>query len=180
MRPIRATLLCVLALCWVTGCSEPVQHELIPTEVIQGDPPSARLEGASAPVRLAVDWGAVDGSMPVSAPEAVDWTTARDVPTELVLQTPIVPVRVTTLSFAGVDGAGIPRGVGLERPCDLRIGQANGASVACAFVDAGDRIIVLLDPSHEDEYVVVQAVWLASDARQVSESWGLHFSPRNS
>ena len=118
--------------------------------------------------------------MPVSAPEAVDWTTARDVPAELVLQTPVVPVRVTTLSFAGVDGAGIPRGVGRERPCDLMIGQANTASWECAFADRGDRITVLLDPGREDEYVVVQAVWLASDARQVSESWGVHFSPRNS
>jgi hypothetical protein len=164
----RATPLCVLALCWLTGCSEPVQHELIPIEIIQGRPPSARLEGASALVPLAVDWGAVDGSAPVSAPETVAWTTASDV----------VPVRVTILTFADVDGAGIPRGVGRERPCDLSVGQARAASAECAFADVGGRIIVLLDPSHEDEYVVVQAVWLASDARQVSESWGLRFSPR--
>jgi hypothetical protein len=60
---------------------------------MQGNPPSARLEGASALVPLAVDWGAVDGSVPVSAPETVDWTTASDVPAELVLQTPTVPVQ---------------------------------------------------------------------------------------
>ncbi|WP_459218724.1 hypothetical protein [Pseudonocardia sichuanensis] len=84
---------------------------------------------------------------------------------------------MTTLSFGGVDRVGIPRGVGRERPCDLWTGEANAAGAKCAFADGGDRISVLLDPSHEDEYVVIQAVWLASDARQVSASWGLHFSP---
>jgi hypothetical protein len=169
-------LVCIIALCWLVGCSRPLQSELAPAEVVHGPPPSALLGGAYPLAPLVVDWGAVDGSVPASAPRRVDWTTVSDVLAEVVLQSSTVPVRVTILGFAHVDGAGIPRGVARERPCGLRLGQAYGASAECVFVDDGDRIIVLLNPGHEDRYVVVQAVWLASDARQVSESWGLHFS----
>jgi hypothetical protein len=166
-------------MCWLVGCSEPLQRELVPVEVMQGGPPSALLDGASVLVPLAIDWSAADGSVPMGAAEVVDWTTVSNAPTELVLQTPIVPDRVDILSFADVDQAGIPQGVGRERTCDPRTGRAEAAGAECAFADHGDQIVVHLDPGHEGEYVVVQVAWLAGGARQVTESWGLHFSPRN-
>jgi hypothetical protein len=145
-------------------------------EIMEGAPPPARLEGRSSLNPLAVDWAAVDGSASVSAPQTVEWATTSDEPTVLVLQTPVVPVRVITLTFATVDSVGIPRSVGREQFCDLRNGQVRAPVAGCAFAERVDRIVVLIGPSHADRYVVVQAAWLASDMRQVSASWGFRFS----
>jgi hypothetical protein len=173
----RTALLGVLALCWPLGaCSTPAHLGPVPVEIMESAPPLVRIEGSSLDP-LVVDWAAVDGSASVSAPESTEWSTTSTKPIVLVLQTPVVPVRVITLDFAVVDAMGIPSGMGREQVCDLQNGEARAAA-GCAFVDHADRVVVQIDSMDADRYVVVQAAWLAIDTRQVTASWGFRFLPR--
>lgn len=149
---------------------------MMSVDLMAGPPPPARIEGGARFDPLAVDWAAVDGAASVHAPEAVDWTTTRDEPASLVLQTSIVPVRVIALSFAAVDSAGIPRGPGFEKFCDERDESATAAVPGCVFVKRGNQIAVVVTAPHAGGYVVIQAAWLAGDVQQVSASWGFQIS----
>jgi hypothetical protein len=164
-------------LCWsFAGCSAPAHLGPVLVEFMDGPPPPARLEGGPALTPLAVDWAAVNGSASVTARETVEWMTTSDAPAVLVLQTPVVPVRVITLDYAGVDPVGIPRGNGREQFCDMWREPVRASGAGCTFAERGDRIVVLIDPFHARRYTVVQIAWLASDVQQVSASWGFRFS----
>jgi hypothetical protein len=174
----RDVLLCALALCWsLVGCSAPANPAPILVEFMDGAPPLARLERGPSLTPLAIDWAAVNGSASVTAPETVDWTPTSESPAVLVLQTPVAPVRVISLDYAGVDSVGIPRGDGREQFCDMWRGPEPAAELGCAFAERGDRVVVLVRPFQARRYTVVQIAWLASDTREVSASWGFRFSP---
>ncbi|MGH3585329.1 MAG: hypothetical protein ACRDQ0_03305 [Pseudonocardia sp.] len=99
-----------------------------------------------------------------------------DRPVVLVLQTPVAPLRVITLSFGAVDIAGIPMDAGREHVCHERRGM-DPPGVPCAVVDRGDRVEILIADRTIGRHVVVQAAWLAEGAAQVSASWGFQVPP---